>query len=118
MVIIPGIFTLWAIIYLGIFYLTNINSSITFESNWWDFYFVPLIFGLASYVMFFIASGIELIIILIRVIARKKVCVLNNFLLNNKFYNFTYCFLFCVHVLVVLEFLLVTGLILMLNYTS
>ncbi len=116
LVIIPGILTLWAIIYCCSFYIFDRPTNISFDNNGLDLIFAPFVLGFSEYIMFFIAAGIELIIILIRAIARKPFCVLSNFLSNNKFYNFIYCFFFSLIVLTILEFLLALALIMMSNY--
>lgn len=118
MVIIPGLFTTYSIYYLGKFYLMEAKYPISLDDHWLNFFFTPLVYGFTSYTVFFIAIGVEAIIILIRLLARKNFCVHSNFLINNKFYNFIYCFFFYVLALTILEYLLASGLILMTNYTS
>lgn len=116
LIIIPGIFTLWTIIHCCSFYIFHRPKNITLDNNWMDLFFAPLMLGVSEYLMFFVAVGLELIIIIIRAIARKPFCVLSDLLSKNKIYDFIYCFFFAVIVLTILEFLLASGLITLSNY--
>lgn len=106
MIIIPGILTLWAMIDSFTLYITETPGSSDLETIFGDLIAGPLVLGFSEYLMFFVATGIQLIIILIKAIARKKLCVQSSFLLDNKIYNFIYFFFVAVLALTVLQFLL------------
>lgn len=116
LVIIPGILTLWTLIDCCSFYLFGKPKNLTSDDIWMNSFFTLIILGLSEYALLFVATGIELIIILTRAIARKPFCVLSNFLSNNKIYNFIYCFFFSLIVLTILEFLLVSATLNLLDY--
>ncbi len=118
LVIIPGIFTLWAMISAFILYITETPGTTDLDIILGDLFGAPLILGISEYLMFFIAVGVELLITIIRAVARKPFCVLSNLLSKNKIYNFIYCFFFSVIVLTILEFLLGLMLIMLSNYIS
>ena len=118
LVIIPGIFTLWAMIDACVLYITKTFGTTDLDTILGDLFGAPLVLGFSVYLMFFIAAAVELLIIIIRAIARKPFCVLSSFFSNNKIYNFIYCFFFSVIVLAILEFLLGLMLIELSNHIS
>ncbi len=106
LVIIPGIFTLWEMISAFILYITKTPGTTNLDIILGDLYAAPLVLAISEFLMFFVAIVVEILVIIIRAIARKPFCVLSYFLSKNKIYNFIYCFFFFVIVLTILEFLL------------
>ena len=112
MIIIPGILTLWAHIGMCWLYIKDPpeNISLIFDKYNLDLVFAPVVLGFSEYLMFFVAAAFQLVIILIKAIARKKLCVQSSFLLDNKIYNFIYLFFVAVLALTVLQVPLVLAL--------
>ena len=116
LVIIPGMFTLWAMISAFVLYITKTPGTTNLDIILGDLYAAPLVLAISEFLMFFVAIVVEIFVIVIRAIARKPFCVLSNFLSNNKIYNFIYCFFFSLIVLTILEFLLVSATLNLLDY--
>ena len=104
---ITGFWTTLLWLYISYYYITNPNE-IDVDTIMTDCIIGPVFcLGFFGFLALYIALPFEILIIIIRAIARKPFCVFSSFLNNNKIYNIIYVIFFCVVFLTTLELLLV-----------